>query len=81
MSYEAASEEQPFTPEQEASLRQLALDRAPAELAQLQAATSEDEEFVHLPSAAIAAFQLNQFSEAKRLAERTLALAAKFRNN
>jgi tetratricopeptide (TPR) repeat protein len=81
MSYEPASEEEPFTAEQEASLRQLAVERAPAELAQLEAAASESDQFVHLPGAAMAAFHLERFAEAKELAERALALAPSFRKN
>ena len=81
MNYEETSEEAPFTAEVEASLRQIAVDRAPAELEQLAAAAGDGEAFTHLPSAAAAAFHLDRFADAKRFAERALALAPTFRKN
>ena len=74
-------EETPFAPEIEAAIRQLALDRAPAELERIKPTLSDDEAFVHLPSAAAAAFHLDQLSKARELAERALVLAPSFRQD
>jgi hypothetical protein len=49
MDYEGLSEETPFTPEQEAAIRQLTLDRAPGELASLEGHSSDSDAFVYLP--------------------------------
>jgi tetratricopeptide (TPR) repeat protein len=81
MNYEESTEETQFTPETEATLRQIVLDRAPAELEQLAVAVGDNEAFVHLPSAAAAAFHLGQFSNAKQFAERALVLAPAFEKN
>lgn len=81
MSYEEETEKVPFTPEMEASLRQIVLDRAPGELAKLEEAVGDAEAFTHLPSGAVAAFHLAQFADAKQFAERSLALAPAFRQN
>lgn len=81
MSYEEETEKEPFTPEMEAAMRQIAVDRAPGELAQLAGAEGDAEAFTHLPSAAAAAFHLGQFGEAKQFAERALALAPAFQDN
>jgi tetratricopeptide (TPR) repeat protein len=81
MSYEEQIEKEPFTPEMEAAMRQIVLDRAPGELAQLAEADGDDEAFTHLPSAAAAAFHLERFAEAKQFAERALALAPAFRDS
>lgn len=74
-------EETSLTPEMEAAIRQLALDEAPAELARINAALSDTEAFVHLPSAATAAFHLERFAEAKEFADRVLLLAPSFRKD
>ena len=81
MNYEEKTEEAPFTLEMEAGLRQMVLDRAPGELAQLAEAVDDREAFVHLPSAAAAAFHLERFADAKQFAERALALAPAFKDN
>ena len=81
MDYEAKTEETPFTPEMEAGLRQIVRDRAAAELERLAEAIGDDEAFVHLPRAAAAAFNLEQFDAADHLAQRALALAPRFRND
>ncbi len=81
MSYEEEIEDVPFTAEMEAEIRQIALDRAPAKLAQLAEALSDTDAFTHLPSAAAAAFHLEQFADAKPFAERALALAPAFKEN
>jgi tetratricopeptide (TPR) repeat protein len=81
MTYEESTEAVPFTPEMEASLRQIVLNRAPTELAQLAGAVGESEEFAHLPSAATAAFHLGKFAEAKEYADRALAMAPTFHDN
>ena len=81
MNYEEQIEEVPFTPEMEAGLRQMVLDRAPAELAQLAEAVDDQEAFVYLPRAAAAAFHLERFAEAQQFAERALALAPTFKDS
>ena len=80
MNYEEKTEEVPFTPEMEATFRQLVRDRAPGQLAQLAEAVCDDEAFVHLPYAATAALHLERFDEAQRFAERALALAPAFKD-
>lgn len=78
MTYEEQTEAVPFSPEMEAAFLQLALNRAPAELQQLSSAQDKNEKFVHLPSAAAAAFHLGLYSEARAYAETALALAPQF---
>lgn len=81
MNYEEKTEETPFTREMEAGLRQIVVDRAPAELEQLEAAVDDADAFAHLPTAAAAAFHLGRFAEAQQFAERALALAPQFSKN
>ncbi len=81
MTYEEQTESEPFSPEMEVRLLQVFLQRAPIELDQLASASGDDEAFVHLPSAAAAAFHLSRFSDAKAFAERCIALAPSYRNN
>jgi hypothetical protein len=81
MSFEASTEEAPLTPEQEAAFRQVVLDRAPADLARLSDTLSDEKAFVYLPRAAVAAYHLERFSEAKALAEKALSLAPLFRTD
>lgn len=81
MTYEEEIESEPFTPELNAALRQVALSRAPSRLAELDHSKSDDEAFVHLPAAAAAAFHLGQFAEAERYAERALILAPSYQDN
>ncbi|BCM09205.1 hypothetical protein MAFF241647_35620 (plasmid) [Ralstonia solanacearum] len=47
----------------------------------LACSESDDQLFVHLPNAAVAAFHLDQFAEAKLYAERALTLAPSYRKN
>lgn len=81
MTYEEQTENEPFSPEIEAGLLAIVLKRAPAELNQLASTSGDDDAFVHLPTAAAAAFHLSRFSEAKGFADRCLALAPSYRNN
>jgi tetratricopeptide (TPR) repeat protein len=81
MSFEALTEEAPFTPEQEAAVREIALARAASDLARIVSTLSDSEAFAHLPRAAAAAFHLERFTEARALAERSLSLAPSFRGN
>ena len=78
MYFEAESEEMSLTPEQEAQLRQIVVDRAPAALDELREATTEDELFTALPNAAFAAFHLDRFDLARELTQQTLDLAAHY---
>jgi hypothetical protein len=61
MYFEAKGEEQALTPEQDASLKQIVVQRAPAALAELEAAKNDYDLFVALPNAAYAAFHLEKF--------------------
>ena len=81
MSFEAKSEEQPLTPEQDAQLRQIVVDRAPAELAAVDAAATDEDLFYALPNAAYAAFHLEQFDLARNLAQRALDMAPGYPRN
>jgi hypothetical protein len=81
MNWEASTEEAPFTSEQEAAFRQVVLDRAPGDLAPLSDSLPDEKAFVHLPRAAVAAFHLERFSEAKAFAEKALSLAPLFRTD
>jgi len=81
MTYEEQTEELPFSAEEEAAILQVYLNRAPEKLEKLTAADGEAEAFVHLPSAASAAFHLGRIVEARAFAERGLALAPLFREN
>lgn len=81
MNYEEKTEEVPFTPEIEAGLLRIVLDRAPAELEELAAAVGDADAFTHLPTAAAAAFHLGRPADAKAFAERALELAPQFQKN
>lgn len=81
MSFEADSEAMIVTPEQEAELRAIAVSRAPEELAEVDAAETEEMRFYALPSAAMAAFHLEKYAYASELAENTLALAPSYEGN
>lgn len=81
MTYEEQTEATPFSAEEEASILQIYLKSAPEKLRKLTAADSDAEAFVHLPSAAAAAFHLARFAEARAFAERGLALAPLFHEN
>ena len=81
MSFEASTEEAPFTPEQEAAFRQVVLDRAPADIDPLSESLTDEKAFVHLPRAAVAAFHMERFTEAKAFADKALSLAPMFRSD
>ena len=81
MDFESLTEEAPLTAEQEAGILQIALDRAPGELAQIVIGMSDNDAFIHMPSAAAAAYHLERFGEAQELAEKALALAPSFQQN
>ena len=78
MYFEAKSEEQPLTQEQEASLKQIVVDQAPKDLAEAAAAGNEYELLAALPRAAYAAFHLEKFELAAEYARQCLQLAPKF---
>lgn len=73
-------QQRPFTPEMISQLREIVLRRAPAALDCLAHSQSDDEVFDSLPSAAVAAFHLDQYAEAKQYAERALTLAPGYRD-
>ncbi|MBS1211067.1 MAG: hypothetical protein H6R19_3465 [Proteobacteria bacterium] len=81
MNFEAETEATPLTSEQDAELKAIAIARAPAELAEVEAAKSEEELFYALPGGAIAAFQLERYAYAKELAEKALTLASSYADN
>jgi len=81
MTYEEQTEETPFSAEDEAAILQIYLKLAPERLEKLTTAEGDAEAFVHLPSAAAAAFHLGLFGEARAFAERSLALAPLFQEN
>jgi len=81
MNFEAQSENEPLTPEQEAQLRDLAIERAPAALAQVDAAETDADRFCALPDAALAAIHLERYELAADLATRTLEMAPNFERN
>lgn len=81
MSYEARTESMILSPELEAGLRAIAVARAPDELAAVGRARSEEEFFYALPSAAMAAYRLGRYDEAKSYAEQSLSLAPSFQQN
>jgi tetratricopeptide (TPR) repeat protein len=81
VSFEAQMEATPLLPEQLAELLEIALERAPAEIAAAKEATDSAELFNALPSAAIAAVRLGNQAEARDFAEQCLALAPQYRRN
>lgn len=81
MTYEEQTEEAPFSPEMEAGLFQIVLDRSPEELDRLAKISEDSDAFTYLPRAAAAAFHLGRFEEARILAERTLSLAPAFQRD
>lgn len=81
LTWEEQTEAEPFTPEVEAAILQINLDRAPSALEQLALAQGDEEAFVYLPDAAAAAFHLERFSDAEAFAKRALALAPSFKKN
>ena len=80
-SYEASTEEAPFTLEQNARFKQLALDRSAIELAKLDNSETDENIFVHLPRVAAAAYHLERFEDARQYAEKALSLAPSFEKN
>lgn len=81
MSWESETEETPFTPEQEQELWAIAIERAPKELADAEAAETDDDLFCALPRAAMAAWHLQKFDQANVLAQKALALAPMYLEN
>lgn len=79
--FEASTEEVPFTPEQNATFRQIALDRAPDQLLKLENSNSEQDVFAHIANAAAAAFHLDRFEDARKFADQALAMAPAFKSN
>ena len=75
------SEEMVLTAQQLAKQKGVVVAAAPKALAELEAASSEEERFYALPNAAFAAFHLELWHEAKASAERALSLADSFKDN
>ncbi|MGE5866870.1 MAG: hypothetical protein ACM32J_17490, partial [Rhizobacter sp.] len=66
------------TPAMERRMRKTLLRRAEPALAQLAAASTDEDAFHAIPRAASAAYDLGRFAEAERLATRSISLAAQF---
>lgn len=81
MSFEEDTERAPFTADQDQALRELALERAPGELAAAEQAKTDEEVFYALPAAAMAAWHLGKIDLAIDLAEKTLSLAPTYAGN
>lgn len=81
MSFEEDIEREPLTADQDQALRELALERAPDELAQAEQAKTDEDVFYALPSAAMAAWHLGQIDLAINLAEKALSLAPTYAGN
>ena len=75
MGWEADTEKDPLTPEQEAQVKAIALERAPAALSELESASSDRDRFYALPDAAAAAYHLERLDLAAELAQDTLRVA------
>ena len=78
MGFEADSEIDPITPKQEAALMQLTVERAAEELVDLEVASTDQDRFYALPSAAIAAYYLERFDLAAELATEALDRAPSY---
>jgi tetratricopeptide (TPR) repeat protein len=81
MSFEEDMERTPFTADQDQALRALALERAPGELAEVEQATTDQDVFYALPSAAMAAWHLGKIDLAISLAEKALSVAPTYADN
>ena len=81
MGWEAKTEEVPLTPEQEKELWAIAVERAPKDLAEAEAAETENDLFCALPHAAMAAWHLQNFERARELANKALELAPSYSEN
>jgi tetratricopeptide (TPR) repeat protein len=81
MKLEVEMEAEPLTPEQEARLLALALERAPRELAELSTVQDERDVFYALPRAALAAFRLGDYTRSKALAHQALSLAPSYQSD
>ena len=75
------SEEMTLTEEQLGKQKEVVLNGAPKALAEIEAASSEEQQFYALPNAAFAAYHLECWDHAKTYAERALSLADSFTDN
>src|SRR5690349_14050275 len=75
MGWETDSEKHPLTPEQEAQVKAIGLERAPAALSELESSSSDRDRFYALPDAAAAAFYLERTDLAAELAHEALRVA------
>ena len=69
------------TPAMERRIQKAVLQRAENKLSELADASTDEEAFYALPSAASAAYYLGLFEEAERLARRSITLAEQFKEN
>jgi hypothetical protein len=81
VNFEAETELVPITPDQDAELRAIALERAPLEVAAVEQAENRDDLFFALPGAAISAYRLGDSVAAHAYANQALDLAAQYENN
>jgi tetratricopeptide (TPR) repeat protein len=81
LSFESDTEKEPLTPELEAQLKAVVVDRAPAALTALDAAETEEDIFYSLPGAALAALHLERYKQAEELARKCLEMAPSHTRN
>lgn len=79
--FEAETERRALTPRQERQLLKIAVDRAPADLAEWHKADSEIDKFYAAPGAAMAAYTLGEYVLAREIANISVTLAASFEDN
>lgn len=81
LSYEAESEREPLTPEQDLALKRIISARASEALAKFQDATTDVDRFYALPDAALAAIHLERYPLAADLAAKSLEASSSFRSD
>jgi hypothetical protein len=81
MTFEADTEREPLTLHQVAQLKRVALDFAPAAIAEWERAQTDAEMFYALPRATFAAFNLDRHALAEQLALKSLELAPLFEDD
>lgn len=79
--FEQLAEREPLTAEQVHELQAALLQRAPKELARFEQAKTPDERFYALPPAAIAAFVLGRYDDARSYANECVVAADRYQGN
>jgi hypothetical protein len=70
-----------FTPEQRDEMWKVKLEQSETDLAAIRPDLPEYDVFIHLPDAAMGAYYLERFDEARQMAERALEMAPRFRQD